>query len=104
MVDKQHERTLDMMRGGRGAPEKPHHPPPEPIVVPEPEKTDERGYRRQTLYLPPALYEWVRDTSHARRISQQKLFREVFNCYFTEKGVKSWDEFVKEKPPVKKKR
>ena len=88
---------------GKGPAKQPEEPPPDHIVVPDPEHTDERGMRRQTLYLPPALYEWLRDTCHARRMSQQKLFREIFDFYFRAHGVQSWAEFVQEKPPVKKK-
>jgi hypothetical protein len=64
------------------------------INIPPPEKLDERGLRRQTLYLPPGVYEYIRDTCHTRRISQQKFFREVFDAYFKGKGT-SWADLEK---------
>jgi hypothetical protein len=90
-----------MLRAGKG----PGTEPPEagePGVVPDPEKTDERGLRRQTLYLPPGVYEYIRDTCYATRKSQQAFFREIFDYYVKDHGGKSWDQLKKEKPPKKK--
>ena len=72
---------------------------PPPI---HPERLDERGMRRQTLYLPPGVYEYIRETCHARRCSQQKLFRDALDEYFKSIGGKGWDELesaVKRRTP-----
>ena len=60
------------------------------VDIPSPEKLDERGMRRQTLYLPPEVHEHIRDICHARRISQQKFFREVFDAYFQRMAPLGW--------------
>jgi hypothetical protein len=95
MADKPHDRTRAMMRAGKES-------AGEPVVVPDPERTDERGMRRQTLYLPPGVYEHIRDTCYTARKSQQALFREIFDFYFKRHGGKSWDQLEKENPPKKK--
>jgi hypothetical protein len=59
---------------------------------PKVERLDERGLRRQTLYLPPAVYEQIRDQTIHDRISQQEFFRRVFDFYFRRHGMKGWDE------------
>ena len=68
-----------------------------------PERLDERGMRRQTLYLPPGVYEYIRETCHARRCSQQKFFRDALDHYFQHVlGGKGWDELesaVKKRTP-----
>ena len=105
MADKPHSRTREMLRGSSGATaEQPIEEPTAPngAAPPDPEKTDERGMRRQTLYLPPGVYEHLRDTCYTTRKSQQALFREIFDFYFRAHGGKSWDELKRESPPKKK--
>jgi hypothetical protein len=69
----------------------PQSPPKPQLDIPSPEKLDNRGLRRQTLYLPPEVHEHIREICHSRRISQQKFFREVFDDYFQREGT-SWAE------------
>jgi hypothetical protein len=57
-----------------------------------PEALDERGMRRQTLYLPPEVYEQIRQITHTDRISQQKFFREAIDMAFAARGMKGWEE------------
>ncbi len=65
------------------------------------ERLDERGMRRQTLYLPPAVYEQIRDQTIHDRISQQEFFRRVFDFYFKKHGMKGWDELEGNRPTKK---
>ena len=86
MAEKPHRRTRKLTG-----------PADEPIkaineAFPQGERLDGRGMRRQTLYLPPAVYEQIRAQTIHDRISQQEFFRRVFNFYFTKHGMKSWDE------------
>ena len=83
MAAKQPDRTDAMIKKRAPAAD------PAPIDVPGPETLDERGKRRQTLYLPLGVYEHIRDTCHTRRISQQRFFREVFEFYFVKHGGKT---------------
>ena len=91
MAAKPHNRTREMLKK-RGEAAETH----KPVVLPDPEPLDERCMRRQTLYLPPGVYEHIRETCFAKRKSQQAFFREVFDFYFREHGSKSWDELAKE--------
>ena len=43
------------------------------------ERLDERGMRRQTLYLPPEVYEQIRQITIMERTSQQAFFREAID-------------------------
>ena len=63
------------------------------------ERLDERGC---TDTLSPGVYEYIRETCHARRCSQQKLFRDALEEYFKSIGGKGWDELesaVKRRTP-----
>jgi hypothetical protein len=64
------------------------------------ERLDERGMRRQTLYLPPEVYEQIRDIVINDRISQQEFFRQAINLAFKSRNLKTWRELA----PSKKKR
>lgn len=88
MVEKQHSSTARLLRSV--APTQPAEP--EPIAPPEPEKLDERGMRRQTLYLPPQVYDQIREKCFFDRIAQQEFFRRVFDFYFQHHGMKRWAE------------
>ena len=92
MATTKRDQTRAMLNE-RYAPQAPTKPR---IDIPSPEKLDERGLRRQTLYLPPGVYEHIRDVCHARRISQQKYFREVFDAYFKAHDGTSWAQLQKQ--------
>ena len=105
MADKPHEeRTRAMLMARKRAAAEPAKAASEPITLPEPEKTDERGMRRQTLYLPPGVYEEIRETCHTKRISQQEFFRQVFDYYFEKKGMKRWADLERAMPAKKRAR
>ena len=53
---------------------------------------EEKGSVRQTLYLPTSVHNQIRDAAHAKRISQQKLFRQALDLWFSQEGLPSWDE------------
>ena len=59
-------------------------------------KGDARGMRRQTLYLPPAVHEQLRQLAFNRKISQQELFRQSLNLLFAREGLSSWEELEEE--------
>ena len=69
---------------------------PKPVTEtpPTPEAVDESGntLKRQTLYLPFGVHDQLRDIAHANRISQQQIFRDALDLYFTSHGYPSWDE------------
>ena len=55
--------------------------------------------RRQTLYLPPEVYEQIRDIVVNDRISQQEFFRQAIDLAFKSRSLKNWRELA---PPRKK--
>jgi hypothetical protein len=74
---------------------------PPPFSADQPaERLDERGLRRQTLYLPPEVYEQIRQITITERMSQQKFFREAIDHAFAARGLKKWGELV----PAKRKK
>lgn len=57
------------------------------------EKVDERGMKRQTLYLPPGVYEAIRDVAYAQRVSKQEILRRAISLYLSrEAGIGTWEE------------
>ncbi len=72
---------------GLGAPVEETETPP-----PRQERLDERGKRRQTLYLPPDVYEAIRAITIHDRISQQEFFRQAISRELRERGYPTWDE------------
>ena len=68
-------------------------------VVPsqEEEAHDDKDTKRQTLYLPIAVHDQIRDIAHAKRCSQQELFRRALDHLFAEEGLPSWGELTKRK-------
>ncbi len=58
------------------------------------ERLDERGMRRQTLYLPPEVYEQIRSITIMERTSQQAFFREAIDLAFAARGLCSWAELA----------
>jgi hypothetical protein len=58
-------------------------------VVPE-EKTSVR----QTLYLPKAVHDQIREAAHANRVSQQEIFRQALDLWFSREGLASWEELT----------
>ncbi len=58
------------------------------------ERLDERGMRRQTLYLPPDVYEQIRQITIMERTSQQAFFREAIDLAFAARGLRSWAELA----------
>jgi hypothetical protein len=65
------------------------------------ERLDERGMRRQTLYLPPKVYEQIRDIAIESRISQQDFFREAIDRAFQARGMPLWEQL---EPPRRARR
>lgn len=63
-------------------------------VEPEVEEAlqDHKDLKRQTLYLPFAVHDQLRDLAHVKRISQQELFRRALDMLFESEGLRSWDE------------
>jgi hypothetical protein len=61
------------------------------------ERLDERGMRRQTLYLPPEVYEQIRAIVINDRISQQEFFRQAIDLAFRGRGLKTWRELAPKK-------
>jgi hypothetical protein len=55
-------------------------------IVPE-----EKSSVRQTLYLPKAVHDQIRDAAHAKRISQQEIFRQALDLWFVQEGIASWE-------------
>ena len=70
-----------------GLPKKAAHEA-EPIVE------EEKASVRQTLYLPKAVHDQIRDAAHAKRHSQQELFRQALNLWFAQEGLASWEELT----------
>jgi hypothetical protein len=54
--------------------------------------TEEKASVRQTLYLPKAVHDQIRDAAHEKRISQQEIFRQALDMWFEQEGLASWDE------------
>ena len=55
--------------------------------------------RRQTLYLPPKVYEQIRAITIDKRISQQEFFRQAINLVFKGRGMALWQELAPPKRP-----
>jgi hypothetical protein len=60
---------------------------------------DAKDKVRQTLHLPAAVHEQLRELSFRHRISQQQLFRRALDLLFKDLNAKSWDELA---PPKRK--
>jgi len=86
MAEKSLNRTSALVRGLGAAVEETETPPPRH------ERLDERGKRRQTLYLPPDVYEAIRDITIHDRISQQEFFRQAISRELRARGHPSWNE------------
>lgn len=56
------------------------------------ERGDQRGMIRQTFYLPPAVHDQFRDLAHAKRVTQQELFRRAANLLFEQEGLPTYGE------------
>jgi hypothetical protein len=54
---------------------------------------------RQTLHLPAAVHDQLRDLAHRNRTSQQKLIRRALNLLFADEQLPSWEQLV---PPKKR--
>lgn len=69
---------------------------PKPVIdkLDDAGKVDEGGeaVKKQTLYLPFGVHDQIRDEAHAKRISQQEIFRRALDLYFADVGLPSWDE------------
>jgi hypothetical protein len=67
---------------------------PKRVIETAAETVDESGntLKRQTLYLPFGVHDQLRDIAHTNRISQQQIFRDALDLYFTSNGYPSWDE------------
>lgn len=70
---------------------------PEDVAPEIEEAPDDRDTKRQTLYLPIAVHDQIRDLAHAKRCSQQELFRRALDHLFAEEGLPSWGELTKRK-------
>lgn len=68
---------------------------PQRVVKAEIEQAlQEKAQVRQTLYLPAAVHDQIRDAAHAKRISQQKIFQAALDMWFEAEGLKSWAELT----------
>jgi hypothetical protein len=80
----------------------PSNKPKQPEPAKEPEASaddaDTKGKVRQTLHLPPAVHEQLRQLAFRKRVSQQELFRRALDLLFTDETVPLWDELVNPKP------
>lgn len=57
---------------------------------------------RQTLHLPAAVHDQLRDLAHRNRTSQQKLIRRALNMLFAAEQLPSWERLApskKRSPP-----
>ena len=64
------------------------------------EHTIERPEKvRQTLHLPAAVHDQLRDLAHRNRTSQQKLIRRALNLLFAAEQLPAWEQLV---PPKKR--
>lgn len=54
---------------------------------------------RQTLHLPAAVHDQLRDLAHRNRTSQQKLIRRALNLLFAGEQLPTWEEL---EPPKKR--
>ena len=76
----------------------------QPAQEESPVKLDHRGMVRQTIYMPPGVYEAVRDVAHAKHLSQQGVWREAMSLYLsTVAGIGTWDELDNRPESLKKK-
>lgn len=78
---------------------------PKPVIEADSREDDALGkdgnnLKRQTLYLPFGVHDQLRDIAHAKRISQQEIFRRALDLYFAQEGMPSWDE-AKQKGDVR---
>ncbi len=68
--------------------------PKRPALEAEPVAPEEKASVRQTLYLPKRVHDQIRDAAHAKRISQQEIFRQALDLWFSREGLASWDELA----------
>ena len=54
---------------------------------------------RQTLHLPAAVHDQLRDLAHRNRTSQQKLIRCALNLLFAAEQLPTWEQLVPPKRP-----
>jgi hypothetical protein len=54
---------------------------------------------RQTLHLPSAVHDQLRDLAHRNRRSQQKLIKKALNMLFAANHLPSWEQLA---PPPKR--
>lgn len=59
-----------------------------------PEEPVSKDAKRQTFYLPLAVHDQFRDLSHAKRCSQQELFRRAADLLFAQEGLPSWGQLA----------
>jgi hypothetical protein len=55
---------------------------------------EDKIFVRQTLYLPKAVHDQIRDAAHAKRCSQQEIFRQALELWFSREGLASWEELT----------
>lgn len=67
----------------------PKKPGPADVV-----EAEEKPEKRQTLYLPNPVHDQIRDAAHAKRISQQEIFRRALDLWFAQEGLASWKELT----------
>jgi hypothetical protein len=76
-------------------------PKPQPATSdaePEVETETETEKVRQTLHLPRAVHNQLRDLAYTQRTSQQKLIQHALDLLFVKHGMKPWRELVPKKP------
>jgi hypothetical protein len=91
----------DMAKVGhtiKNLPKRPQPQEPAPIAL-EDNEADAKDKVRQTLHLPVAVHEQLRELAFRKRMSQQKLFKLALDLLFKAEQAKSWDELA---PPKSK--
>jgi hypothetical protein len=80
-----------VQRAVQNIPQKPQpKPEPEPPAIED--DADAKGKVRQTLHLPVAVHEQLRQLAYQKRVSQQALFRRALNMLFEDEKMKLWEE------------
>lgn len=63
--------------------------------------SDEAGnvVKRQTIYMPFAVHDQLRELAFIERTSQQELIREAMDMLFEARGRRSWSDLKAEPKP-----
>jgi hypothetical protein len=76
---------------------------PQPMPAPEPPRKDEEPRRRsrpgliqQTVYLPPAVHEQLRELAFTERVKMHAILMEGLDLVFQARGLKSIADLTRE--------